>query len=85
MQAQASIVNNRKLLLSRMEAEDLQERDLLCPVCGFRIQTLYSDVSGHLRVKCPKCKGIHILNLAYFRRVKRIGSYARFLSPNNKK
>lgn len=85
MQAQASIVNNRKLLLSRMEAEDLQERDLLCPVCGFRIQTLYSDVSGHLRVKCPKCKGIHILNLAYFRRIKRIGSYVRFLSPNNKK
>lgn len=85
MQAQASIVNNRKLLLSRMEAEDLQERDLLCPVCGFRIQTLYSDASGHLCVKCPKCKGIHILNLAYFRRVKRIGSYARFLSPNNKK
>lgn len=85
MQAQASIVNNRKLLLSRMEAEDLQERDLLCPVCGFRIQTLYSDVSGHLRVKCPKCKGIHILNLAYFRRIKRIGSYASFLSSNNKK
>lgn len=85
MRAQAGIVNNRKLLLSRVEAEDLQERDLLCPVCGFRIQTLYSDVSGHLRVKCPKCKGIHILNLAYFRRVKRIGSYARFLSPNNKK
>lgn len=85
MQAQASIVNNRKLLLSRMEAEDLQERDLLCPVCGFRIQTLYSDISGHLRVKCPKCKGIHILNLAYFRRIKRIGSYSRFLSPDNKK
>lgn len=85
MQAQAGIVNNKKLLLSRMEAEDLQERDLLCPVCGFRIQTLYSDVSGHLRVKCPKCKGIHILNLAYFRRIKRIGSYVRFLSPNNKK
>ena len=85
MQAQTGIVNNRKLLLSRMEAEDLQERDLLCPVCGFRIQTLYSDVSGHLRVKCPKCKGIHILNLAYFRRIKHIGSYMRSLSPNNKK
>ena len=32
MQAQAGVVNNRKLLLSRMEAEDLQERDLLCPL-----------------------------------------------------
>ncbi len=85
MQAQASIVNNRKLLLSRMEAEDLQERDLLCPVCGFRIQTLYSDASGHLRVKCPKCKGIHVLNLAYFRRIKRVGNYASFLLPQYKK
>jgi phage FluMu protein Com len=85
MQAQASIVNNRKLLLSRIEAEDLQERDLFCPVCGFRIQTLYSDASGHLRVKCPKCKGIHILNLAYFRRIKRVGSYAKFISLQYKK
>jgi phage FluMu protein Com len=85
MQAQAGVVNNRKLLLSRMEAEDLQERDLLCPLCGFRIQTLYSDASGHLRVKCPKCKGIHILNLAYFRRIKRIGSYARLLTGEYKK
>ena len=68
MQAQTtSPANNRKLLLSRIEAETLQERDLLCPVCGFRIQTLYSDISGHLRVK-----GIHILNLAYFRKIKRI-------------
>ncbi len=33
-----------------------------------------SDAAGHLRVKCPKCKGVHILNLAYFRRVKRRGN-----------
>ena len=75
MQAQASPVTNRKLLLSRIEAESLQERDLLCPVCR-----LYSDASGHLRVKCPKCKGIHILNLAYFRSIKRAERYARGLS-----
>jgi phage FluMu protein Com len=80
MQAQASPVSNRKLLLSRIEAETLQERDLLCPVCRFRIQTLYSDASGHLRVKCPKCKGIHILNLAYFRSIKRVKRYARVFS-----
>ena len=42
MQAQASPANSRKLLLSRIEAETLQERDLLCPVCGFRIQALFS-------------------------------------------
>ena len=60
----------RLLAQSRIESDSLNERDLLCPECGFRIQTLYSDVAGHLRVKCPKCKGIFILNLAYFRRVK---------------
>ena len=85
MQAQASPANSRKLLLSRIEAETLQERDLLCPVCGFRIQTLYSDISGHLRVKCPKCKGIHILNLAYFRKIKRNKKNIGSLTPESKK
>ena len=85
MQAQASPANSRKLLLSRIEAETLQERDLLCPVCGFRIQTLYSDISGHLRVKCPKCKAIHILNLAYFRKIKRIKKNIGSLTPESKK
>ena len=85
MQAQASPANSRKLLLSRIEAETLQERDLLCPVCGFRIQTLYSDISGHLRVECPKCKGIHILNLAYFRKIKRIKKNIGSLTPESKK
>ncbi|NCD03861.1 MAG: hypothetical protein EOM00_12900 [Clostridia bacterium] len=63
-------VKNR-LLLSRVEAASLRERDLLCPECGFRIQTIYSDAQGHLRVKCPKCKQVNILNLAYFRIIKR--------------
>lgn len=27
----------KHLLLSRMEAETLKERDILCPTCGFRI------------------------------------------------
>ena len=58
------------LLLSRVEADSLRERDLLCPECKFRIQTVYSDIQGHLRVKCPKCKKVSILNLAYFRKIK---------------
>lgn len=61
----------QRLLRSRMEAEALTERDILCPVCGYRIQRVYSDATGHLSVKCQKCKSINILNLAYFRRVKR--------------
>lgn len=75
MRAAADPEREKRLLLSRMEAESLEERDLRCPACGFRIQTLYSDVSGHLRVKCPKCKGVYVLNLAYFRTVKRMKTY----------
>ena len=60
----------RRLLLSRMEAETLKERDILCPTCGFRIQRVFSDATGHLSVKCQKCKNVHILNLAYFRKVR---------------
>lgn len=60
----------KRLLLSRMEAETLKERDIFCPTCGFRIQRVFSDATGHLSVKCQKCKNVHILNLAYFRRVR---------------
>ncbi|MDD3416978.1 MAG: hypothetical protein PHY47_23785 [Lachnospiraceae bacterium] len=59
-----------KLLKSRIEAESLKERDLRCPICNFMLHTIYSDMSGHLRVKCPKCKEVSTLNLAYFRRMK---------------
>lgn len=61
----------QRLLRSRIEAQSLRERDLLCPTCGYKIQRVFSDATGHLSVKCQKCKNIHILNLAYFRRVKR--------------
>ena len=73
MNAAATCMNDalqRKVILSSMEADDLVERDLLCPYCDFRIQTIYSDAVGHLRSKCPKCKNITIFNLAYFRRMK---------------
>ena len=45
-----------RLLKSRIEAETLKERDLLCPVCGYRIQRVYSDATGHLSVKCQNAK-----------------------------
>lgn len=59
-----------RLLRSRIEAESLKERDIFCPICGYKIQRVYSDATGHLSVKCQKCKNIHILNLAYFRCMK---------------
>lgn len=78
----------KRLQRSRIEASTLEEKDLYCPICNFRIQTVYSDIKGHLRVKCPKCKEIHILNLAYFRRMKqlkRVAGYQRAFARYNYK
>ncbi len=68
LQTQVEPEIQKRLLLSRVEAESLKERDILCPTCGFRIQRVFSDATGHLSVKCQKCKNVHILNLAYFRK-----------------
>ena len=83
MSVQAKIApdTRKRLLLSRIEAESLKERDILCPTCGFRIQRVFSDATGHLSVKCQKCKNVHILNLAYFRRIrqKRCGRQSKVM------
>ena len=73
LQTQVEPEIQKRLLLSRVEAESLKERDILCPTCGFRIQRVFSDATGHLSVKCQKCKNVHILNLAFFRRIRSIG------------
>ena len=57
--------------LSRKEAEQLAEKTLYCPNCGYKIGVVYSDLSGHMTAKCQKCKTISVLNLAYFRRQRR--------------
>ena len=56
-----------KVLLSQEEVEDLEERDLKCPVCGIRIATVYSRI-GYIKIKCKKCKFEGAISLAYFRR-----------------
>ena len=67
-----------KLERCRIECLDLTERNLYCPYCGFLIQQLYSDASGHLKAKCPKCKMITLFNLAYFRKMKKRLSFPCF-------
>ena len=54
LQTQVAPEIQKRLLLSRVEAESLKERDILCPTCGFRIQRVFSDATGHLSVKCQK-------------------------------
>lgn len=68
--------NTQKLLaLSFEECENLTERDLHCPICAFPIEGVFSDLVGHIRVKCQKCKAVLVLNPAYFRRMKGYGKY----------
>ena len=53
------------------QIEEMEKRDLKCPICGFRIEGVYADRTGHAEVKCRKCKYEGPVNLAYFRRQKR--------------
>ena len=63
----------RLLELSWQEVEEMDKRDLKCPICGFRIEGVYADRTGHAEVKCRQCKFEGPVNLAYFRRQKRHG------------
>ena len=51
LQTQVAPEIQKRLLLSRVEAESLKERDILCPTCGFRIQRAFSEATGHLSLK----------------------------------
>lgn len=65
----------RLLELSKLEVENMDKRDLRCPICGYRIVGLYADRTGHAEVKCQKCKFEGPVNLSYFRRQKRNGFF----------
>ena len=71
LQTQVAPEIQKRLLLSRVEAESLKERDARLVGSGYK--EFFSDATGHLSVKCQKCKNVHILNLAYFRRIRRNG------------
>ena len=71
MTYQISEETRRKAELSRREAESLVERELKCAECGYKAGTVFSDCTGHLTIRCRKCKTVSVLNLAYFRRHRR--------------
>ena len=52
LQTQVAPEIQKRLLLSRVEAESLKERDILCPTCGFR--TFECEVSE--MQECPYLK-----------------------------
>ena len=55
-QSPLSADNRYKLLLSRSESAGLQLREIHCPYCGFLVERVFSDVTGHKMVYCKKCK-----------------------------
>ena len=57
-----------RLIDSQKECSDLRKRSVRCPVCGYRILEIYEDMpcTGHIRIKCRKCKFEGALNLRYF-------------------
>lgn len=67
-----------KLNLSRSEAEGLSMRDIRCPYCGYLVERVFSDVTGHKMVHCRNCKEEYPVNLGYFRRVSRRKKYDGF-------
>ncbi len=70
-----------KLAKSKQEAEGLAKRNIRCPFCGFLIDKVYSDISGHKEIFCRKCKRKYIINLGYFRRHKQ-QPYFRITFPD---
>ena len=73
-----SVENRRKLQLSRSETEGMCLRDIHCPYCGYLVERVFSDATGHKMVFCKKCKEEYPVNLGYFRRVKRWRPYDGF-------
>ncbi|SMC61788.1 hypothetical protein [Papillibacter cinnamivorans] len=61
----------RKLQISKKEAENLTLRDIVCPYCGYLVERVFSDITGHKMIYCKKCKEEYPVNLGYFRRMKR--------------
>ncbi len=63
---------SRKLNASRKETVSLILREIHCPYCGFLVEKVFSDVTGHKIVYCRKCKTEYPINLGYFRRMKKM-------------
>ena len=60
----------RKLYLSWMEAQKTENRDMYCPVCGFKVAVIPKNQTTIQNVFCRKCKFTGPLSPAYFRRMK---------------
>ena len=54
--------------LSRKQVTDMVDRVIRCPHCGFTVAYVYDDLhSGHMCLKCARCKNISAFNLGHFK------------------
>ena len=60
----------QKLQKSHAEVACLVMREINCPYCGFVVDRVFSDATGHRMIYCRKCKEEYPINLGYFRRIK---------------
>ncbi len=67
-----------RLERSKEEAAGLTLREIHCPYCGFLIDKVFSDATGHKMITCRKCKCEYPINLGYFRSIKRRKPYDGF-------
>ena len=74
----------RRLNLSFEDAQAVPQKELKCPICGFRLMGISTDKSGIIDIKCQKCKFSGYMNLAYFRRIKKGGYHLKFRLPVHK-
>ena len=53
---------------------DLEYKNLLCPNCGLHIGDKVKGAAFYQPFLCPRCKGVFVYDLRYFRTVAGIGS-----------
>lgn len=70
--------DKNNLFLSLTESKDLNQRDIRCPYCNQKIQSVFEDAKGHLSVKCSRCGKILVINLEYFKSIKRCHRYNHY-------
>ena len=68
-----------KLYLSWLEAQKTENRDMYCPVCGFKVAVIPKNQTTVQIVRCGKCKFAGALSPAYFRRMKNYRGRIEFL------
>lgn len=77
-QAAISVDQLCRLERSKEESAGLTLREIHCPYCGFLIDKVFSDATGHKMITCRKCKSEYPINLGYFRTIKRRRPYEGF-------